>query len=939
MDLWIGALNLGLLYAFMATGTLITFRILKFSDITVDGSFTTGAALTAVMIINGHNPLIALGAGFLGAAAAGLITGFIYTKMQINGLLAGILVMIGVYSVNLRIMGKSNIPLLSSPTIITFLEDRNPGLPKELWLCITLIIILGLFWLGLSLFFKTDLGITIRASGDNPTMALASGVNVNLINILALALANGLTGVSGGLVAQYQGFSDISMGIGTLMIGLASVIIGESILKKSSVYIIILSTVIGSVIYRLMIALALYAGMDPIDLKLFTSIFVLITLFITHKGSEKKQRLPGISYILRYKHILIPACIIILIIGKVAVKNILFNEATRYHNIGVIQLTNNGLLDITRDSFCEEMKQIGYIDGKNCKIDLQNAQGDMPTVNTILDKFIMNKYDVIVTISTGTTQAALGKTKTIPIVFGTVANPFIIGAGESDTKHLPNVTGVYGFTPMNETVAYTKMLCPGKIKTGTMWDPGQVNAVFNVEELQKAIKKCPEITFEGVTINGSSEVYQAASSLAEKDIDIFVLPPDNIVFSAFDSIVKVGNSKKIPVFINDIERIQDGALIAYGYDFRLSGIQCAHLVDRILKGENPSTIPFEVFKKIDLALNLKVAKELNKKIPEELLSKATIIVDENGKVTKKDEVTYGSRNQKKLALFWFNDNKLMMAVRDGVKAELKEKGLLDNITIYEKSAQGDYSNAQAIGQEIVQNKYDYIITLSTPALQVMAGMNKTIPHIFGGVTDPYRMGVAKNSKEHQKNITGVATFQPLETSFMLMRELFPGAQKVGIVWNPSEACSEACTEKARESAKKYNFQLLEATVTGTGEVLDALNTLTGQNIDLFITSGDNTVLLSMETIAKILREKKIPYITNDFSDIDKGSFFSVGADYYEVGRETGRQAEKVIGGENTENIPIDDYLPEKSALNLKLAKEYGLEIPEDKIKKFTKVLR
>jgi len=233
MELWLGALNLGLLYAFMAAGTLITFRILNFSDITIDGSFTAGAAVTAVMITSGINPFTAIFAGFLAGGAAGLCTGLIYTKMKINGLLAGILVMIGLYSVNLRIMGKSNIPLLELPTFITWFNSFNPGMDKEIWISIFLLIVMAVFWFLMSLFFKTDLGITIRVTGNNPVMASANSVNTDLINILGLTLANGLVGISGGLVAQYQGFADIGMGIGTLMIGLASVIIGESLLKGS----------------------------------------------------------------------------------------------------------------------------------------------------------------------------------------------------------------------------------------------------------------------------------------------------------------------------------------------------------------------------------------------------------------------------------------------------------------------------------------------------------------------------------------------------------------------------------------------------------------------------------------------------------------------------------------------------------------------------------
>jgi len=637
MELWIGALNLGFLYAFMAAGVLITFRILNFADITVDGSFTTGAAVTAVLITGGIDPVLALTGGFLAGSVAGVLTGLIHTKMKIHGLLAGILVMVGLYSVNLRIMKKSNISLLDYKSFITSLNSFNPGLPGEMWLCLCLILIMALFWILFSLFFKTDLGITIRAAGDNPQMALASGVNTDMINILGLALANGLTGLSGGLVAQYQGFSDIAMGIGTLMIGLASVIIGESVLKKSSVYIMVLSAIAGALVYRLMIALALYCGMNPVDLKLFTSIFVLITLYLTKAGPESKKT-GWLLYFKKHRKLSYAAGIIALSLFLVfSGKSFLNRSGSGFYKVGVLQLADNGLLNITRDSFAEEMKKLGYINGKNCKIDLRNAQGDMPTVNTILDTFIMRKYNVIVAISSGVTQSAINKTQTIPVVFATVANPFILKAGVSDGEHRPNVTGVYGWVPMDRTLEITTTMIPGELKIGTMVDPSQVNAVFNVGNLEEEVKKHENISIEKVLIANSSEVYEAATSLTQKNIDIFVLPPDNIVFSAFDSIVKAGDAKGIPILINDMERLKDGALMAYGYDYTSSGIQTAHIVDRILKGENPKNIPFEVYKKIDLGINLKTAKKLNIKIPDSLLSEATIIIDEDGKVTCKDK--------------------------------------------------------------------------------------------------------------------------------------------------------------------------------------------------------------------------------------------------------------------------------------------------------------
>ncbi|MDQ7823703.1 MAG: ABC transporter substrate binding protein [Candidatus Eremiobacteraeota bacterium] len=633
MELWLGALNLGFLYAFMACGVFLTFRVLKIADITVDGSFTTGAAVSAVILMAGHPPFMALLAGFAAGALAGALTGIIYTRYRIHSLLAGILVMIGLYSVNLHIMEKSNIPLNTGESFITFLLALNAGLPGDLWIPLCLFLCTVMLWCLSSLGLKTDIGITLRAAGDNPRMAAAQGVNVDMMSIGGLALANGLVGISGGLVAQYQGFADISMGIGTIMTGLASIILGEHLVKSRSIAWGVASALIGSLLYRLMVALVLYMGLNPIDLKLFTSVLVLIILSLSGLFGETEGKKPAkTSPVMKYA--LAGGVIALLLVMALMEKQHSMKAHRENYRIGVVQLTENGMLDTTRESFLREMTRLGYAGGKNCEFLIQNAQGDMATLNTILDKLVMSQCDVIVTISSAATQAATSRVKRIPVVFATVADPFVIKVGSSEKDHLANITGVYGSVPMDETVRIVETLFPRGAKIGTLWDPGQFNSVFNVEALRKALEGHSKLAFRGATVTNTSEVYQAALSLSREDIDVYVLPPDNLIYSAFDAVVKASGSRKIPIIINDITRVQEGALICFGYDYAVSGEQAAHLVKRILKGESPGDIPFERYRTIELAVNLKVADGLKIKLPLALLDRATVIIDERGVVRR-----------------------------------------------------------------------------------------------------------------------------------------------------------------------------------------------------------------------------------------------------------------------------------------------------------------
>lgn len=281
--LWIGALTQGLAYGFLAWGVMISLRGLKFADITVDGSLTTGAAVAAALILSGQPAWLAVIAAFAAGGLAGSITGLLHTKFGINDLLSGILSMTALYSVNLHIMGRSNLALSSEGTLISQARGvlGDSGM-SDLPALLLFAVLSGTAAWGLAWFLRSDLGLALRATGDNPQMISAQGVNTAKMRIFGLALANAFVGLSGALVAQYQGFADINMGLGSLVGGIASVIIGETLLGRRSAIWMVVSAVIGSILYRFLIALALQAGLNPIDLKLATAAFVFLALAVPY---------------------------------------------------------------------------------------------------------------------------------------------------------------------------------------------------------------------------------------------------------------------------------------------------------------------------------------------------------------------------------------------------------------------------------------------------------------------------------------------------------------------------------------------------------------------------------------------------------------------------------------------------------------------------------
>ena len=289
MAIVVSALSQGLLWSVLAVGVYLSYRFLNISDLTSEGSFTLGAAVCASNIVRGTDPLLSCLLALLAGALAGLVTGVLHTKFKMPSLLAGILSMTGLYSVNLRIMGKANIPLTQSVTLLTKLKDML-GLTRDrdaaiyLGLIVVIILIVLLVW-----FFNTEFGFSVVATGNNDKMIRANGVDSDKTIIAGLMLSNALIALSGSLVAQYNGYADVTMGIGAIVVGLASVIIGEVLFKDKYFAVCLIGVVVGSIIYRLIVTFVVNTNfISANDMKLFTAIVVAVAIIIANKGGKKR---------------------------------------------------------------------------------------------------------------------------------------------------------------------------------------------------------------------------------------------------------------------------------------------------------------------------------------------------------------------------------------------------------------------------------------------------------------------------------------------------------------------------------------------------------------------------------------------------------------------------------------------------------------------------
>lgn len=309
-----GSLESGTIYAIMALGVFLSYRVLDFPDLTVDGSFVTGAALSATLIVHGYNPFFATLIACFAGMLAGFITGIIHTKGKINPLLSGILMMIALYSINLRIMGKANIPLLDVDTVFTSLINlwQNTNLdtiinnifisihidrhlPKTWAILFFMLLFIYLIKKILNYFFQTELGLALRATGDNKRMIRSFSANTDQLIILGLGISNALVALSGALIAQYGSFADVGLGIGMIVIGLASVIIGETLFPTKTFVQTITAVICGAIIYRIILALALrFDFLEPSDAKLVTALIVIVALIAPSFTKKKHSNISNI---------------------------------------------------------------------------------------------------------------------------------------------------------------------------------------------------------------------------------------------------------------------------------------------------------------------------------------------------------------------------------------------------------------------------------------------------------------------------------------------------------------------------------------------------------------------------------------------------------------------------------------------------------------------
>jgi len=566
-------------------------------------------------------------------------------------------------------------------------------------------------------------------------------------------------------------------------------------------------------------------------------------------------------------------------------------EAGRLYKVRILTIMPHRIFDMEIASIREVLARHGFEEGRNLQIKIESAGADMSILQQLVANAQNSDADLVMPLSTPALSGAarrIGK----PMVFGAVTEPVGAGAGESFTKHLPNITGAVWAAPLPDGFAWMKRLFPSAKKMGMLYDSSQANSRT---ELGLARKYCEELGIELIarSINNPSEAPEAMQSVLSEEPDLFFYMSDSTVDSAAPAIVEICRRHHIPVMADDEESMIEGTLLAVGTSARGNGRLAGELAARVLLGENPADIPFTPSSEVTAAIDLAIAKELGATVPPDLLLKADIF----------RHLGKARGAPVKIAIVNMADNPALNAAQEGVEIGLKKSGLVkdEDYTARYYNAQGDFAQLAQVLDAAIASSPDFIIPVGTPTTVALAAKTTSIPCIWTVSSEPVSTGV--DGKVKGGLLTGVYEDMPVRELLDLAMRERPGLSKVGTIYSPGEVNSRMAVELLRACCKESHITLLERGISTTGEMSDAAHSLIGGGVEAILSSADNLMSTSLPVVAKITKGAGIPIYADDLMLVKYGATACVGYNFTDWGVASGVMAAKAFAGVPLLSLP------------------------------------
>ena len=596
------------------------------------------------------------------------------------------------------------------------------------------------------------------------------------------------------------------------------------------------------------------------------------------------------------------------------------------YKIGLAYFAPEAGCDSCIKGIFDGLRELGFESGKNLEVRRSHAQGEIANIPSMIQNFDASDVDVIVPMSTPVISGACGFAKRKPVVFTYCSDPVAAGAGNSFTNHLPHVTGVGSFPPVQEMVEFIRNVLPDAKTIGTIYNASEANSV-KVISVARALFTAAGLKLEEVTVASSSDVLQAAQALVSRRIDAIYIGGDNTVVQGFDAVVKVARDAKLPLLVDDPDAAKRGALACVGLGYYKAGFAIAKPLARVLLGESPAAIPIVNVADKVIWLDLPQAEKLGVKFPADALKEAARGATTNA-ATKPPVEHPPLAHKAKLELIEYIETPNVEINREGLLAGFEKAGLKRgrDFDLRVSNASGDMATLNTMVDSALADGADILLTSTTPALQAALRRANSVRIVFTLVANPMLAGAGNSAADHLPLVTGAYIPAPHEEGLQALRRCLPKVKRIGTLFAPAEVNSVYYKEELVKIATRMGIEVEAIGVSSSGEVADAALALCGRNIDAICQISDTLTGASFASITQAAKRYHLPMVS--FAQ-GQGSFMSVSRDFFDGGVASAEIAVRVLRGESPANIPFQLVEKLKYTFNPDAAAQVGVVIPKE----------
>jgi ABC-type uncharacterized transport system substrate-binding protein len=594
--------------------------------------------------------------------------------------------------------------------------------------------------------------------------------------------------------------------------------------------------------------------------------------------------------------------------------------AGKHYTLGYCYFAPEASVDELLSGIWRRMEELGFKRDSNLTVKASHANGELSNMAAILLNMDNQPMDLLMVISTPTITAAITTIKKHPVVFTYSYDPIAAGAGKSLEDHLPGITGVATFPPLEKSIRFIQETIPGTKKIGTIFNSSEANS-RKVVSVMREIAANSGFTLVEISVVNSSEVFQAAQVMASKGVDAVYIPGDNTVRQAFEAVAGVCKIHSIPVTTNHVTDVNRGAFACVGLGWEGIGYHTGDLIGKLLNGASPDTIPIENYVVEKMVINEELTKELGLTIPEKY---------------RKISVPVINKSIFRLAMVHYIDNPNTEDCEKGIRKALGDDNMHEDIDFTFKvyNAQGDISTLNSIAGSLGNEAWDVIFTTSTPTIQMLAKKMPSKKIVFTNVGDPLSAGLGNSFEDHLQNICGISTMSDFEGMIELIHYLHPGIKRAGTVFTPGEINSLSYKNELIIAAGKKGIEIIAVPANTATEVLDAANSLVSQGIDVFCQISDNLTGSCSSAILKVASDNKIPYYGFVTNQLRQGAVAVCARDYFQAGYEAGEMGIAILSGKSPSQIPFRYVSKTDYLFNPEAARFHHIEITNRTLEAF-----